>query len=48
MTKLQTYPKLRQQIKAWLKSGVMDGKNLFPTNEGTPQGGVIGSISLTR
>lgn len=44
LVKLQTYPKLRQQIKAWLKSGVMDGKNLFPTNEGTPQGGVISPL----
>ena len=44
LTKLQTYPKLRQQIKAWLKSGVMDGKNLFPTHEGTPQGGVISPL----
>lgn len=44
LAKLQTYPKLRQQVKAWLKSGVMDGKELFPTNEGTPQGGVISPI----
>jgi RNA-directed DNA polymerase len=40
LDKLNTFPKLYRQIKAWLKSGiVMDGK-LFPTNEGTPQGGV--------
>lgn len=44
LAKLQTYPKLRQQIKAWLNSGVMDGKTLFPTNEGTPQGGVISPL----
>jgi RNA-directed DNA polymerase len=44
LAKLQTYPKLRQQIKAWLKSGVMDGKDLFPTHEGTPQGGVISPL----
>jgi RNA-directed DNA polymerase len=44
LAKLQTYPKLRRQIKAWLKSGVMDGKTLFPTNEGTPQGGVISPL----
>jgi RNA-directed DNA polymerase len=41
LEKLNTFPKLYRQIKAWLKSGVvMDGK-LFPTNEGTPQGGVL-------
>jgi RNA-directed DNA polymerase len=41
LKKLNTYPKLRRQIKAWLKAGVMDnGKKLFP-EEGTPQGGVI-------
>jgi RNA-directed DNA polymerase len=44
LAKLQTYPKLRRQIKAWLKSGVMDGKTLFPTLEGTPQGGVISPL----
>ncbi|ERT06039.1 HNH endonuclease family protein [Lyngbya aestuarii BL J] len=44
LAKLQTYPKLRRQIKAWLKSGFMDGKKLFPTNEGTPQGGVISPL----
>jgi RNA-directed DNA polymerase len=44
LAKLQTYPGLRRQIKAWLKSGVMDGKNLFPTDEGTPQGGVISPL----
>ena len=41
IAKLNTFPTLTRQITAWLKSGVvMDGK-LFPTNEGTPQGGVV-------
>ena len=44
LTKLNTYPTLRKQIRAWLKAGVMDGKDLFPTNEGTPQGGVISPL----
>lgn len=44
LTKLNTYPTLRKQIRAWLKAGVMDGKELFPTNEGTPQGGVISPL----
>ncbi|GAC1489371.1 MAG: group II intron reverse transcriptase/maturase [Chamaesiphon sp.] len=44
LRKLNTFPILRRQIKAWLKSGVMDGKQLFPTSEGTPQGGVISPL----
>ena len=44
LSKLNTFPILRRQIRAWLKAGVMDGKKLFPTNEGTPQGGVISPL----
>ena len=44
LKKLNTYPTLRRQIRAWLKAGVMDGKKLFPTIEGTPQGGVISPL----
>ena len=44
LEKLNTTPTFRRQIKAWLKSGVMDGKQLFPKEEGTPQGGVISPL----
>jgi len=44
LEKLNTYPTLRKQVRAWLKAGVMDGKELFPTSEGTPQGGVISPL----
>jgi len=44
LRKLNTYPALRRQIRTWLKAGVMDGKKLFPTPEGTPQGGVISPL----
>ncbi len=44
LQKLNTYPTLRKQIRAWLKAGVMDGKELFPTSKGTPQGGVISPL----
>ncbi|MEW6497831.1 MAG: group II intron reverse transcriptase/maturase [Cyanobacteriota bacterium] len=44
LKKLNTFPTLRRQINSWLKSGVMDGKQLFPTSEGTPQGGVISPL----
>lgn len=44
MTQLNTFPTLARQIRAWLKSGVMERKNWFPTEEGTPQGGVISPL----
>jgi len=44
LAKLNTFPLLHRLIKGWLKSGVMVGENLFPTDEGTPQGGVISPL----
>lgn len=44
LTKVNTYPTLRRQIRTWLKAGFMDGKELYPTTEGTPQGGVISPL----
>ncbi len=44
LAKLQTFPKLRRVIKAWLKAGIMDGRELFPSPAGVPQGGVISPL----
>jgi RNA-directed DNA polymerase len=44
LIKLNTFPTIRRQVQAWLEAGVMDGKQLFPTSEGTPQGGVISPL----
>lgn len=44
LTKLNTCPTLRRQIKAWLKAGVVDKGHLFPTDSGTPQGGAISPL----
>ena len=44
LAKLNTFPTTRRQVRAWLKAGVMDGEQLFPTSEGTPQGGVISPL----
>ncbi|MBE9036100.1 group II intron reverse transcriptase/maturase [aff. Roholtiella sp. LEGE 12411] len=44
LIKLNTSPTIRRQVRAWLKAGVMDGKQLFATSEGTPQGGVISPL----
>ena len=42
--KLNHRGKVRQQIKAWLKSGVIDQKVFTAISEGTPQGGVISPL----
>jgi Retron-type reverse transcriptase len=44
ISKIHTYPTLSRLIKRWLKAGYCDGKELFPTNDGTPQGGVISPL----
>lgn len=44
LNKLNTKGKVRQQIKAWLKSGVIDSGAFTATSEGTPQGGVISPL----
>lgn len=44
LDKLQTFPQLRKAIRAWLKAGFMDGDELFPTEMGSPQGGIISPL----
>ncbi len=42
LAKVNTYPKLRRQIKAWLKAEIVDyvKNERTPNQQGTPQGGV--------
>ncbi len=44
LEKLNTFPTLRRQIRAWLKAGVMEKGAFSETSEGTPQGGVISPL----
>ncbi len=44
LTKINTYPTLRRQIKAWLRAGIVDKGQLFPSDSGTPQGGAISPL----
>lgn len=46
LAKLQTFPRLRRVIGAWLKAGILDGDKLFPSNEGVPQGGVVSPLLM--
>ena len=41
LKKINTSPRLRRQVKGWLKAGVYDAGQWFPTEEGTMQGGTI-------
>lgn len=47
LTKLETYPAMKKQIRSWLKAGILDYRSVpkfsLPT-EGTPQGGVISPL----
>ena len=44
LKKINTSPTIKRQVKAWLESGVIDKGTLFPTKEGTPQGGVVSPL----
>jgi RNA-directed DNA polymerase len=39
LAKTQASPVIRRQLKAWLKAGIWEDHQLFPTEAGTPQGG---------
>ena len=45
LERLGTFP-AREQVHAWLKAGVVDKGGYSPTEEGTPQGGVISPLLL--
>jgi RNA-directed DNA polymerase len=44
LAKLHTFPKMKRAIHAWLKAGVLDSEELFPTDEGVPQGGPLSPL----
>lgn len=42
--KLNTFPKMEEQVRAWLKAGILKDNVFFDTESGTPQGGVISPL----
>jgi RNA-directed DNA polymerase len=45
LRQIGTFP-AREQVRQWLKAGVVEREQLTPTEEGTPQGGVISPTLL--
>jgi RNA-directed DNA polymerase len=41
---LKHIPMDRKVLEKWLKAGYMEGQRLYPTEEGTPQGGIISPV----
>ena len=41
LAKVSTFPRLSRQLRAWLKAGVIDDGELYPTEEGAAQGSVV-------
>jgi RNA-directed DNA polymerase len=46
LTTVHTSPSIRRQLKAWLKAGVVENGELFPTLVGTIQGGNISPLLI--
>jgi RNA-directed DNA polymerase len=44
LNKINTYPSMRRMLRDWLKAGFVEGRDLFETGAGTPQGGVISPL----
>ena len=44
LAKLQSPPTIRRQVRAWLRSGIMEADTLTPTTAGTPQGGSVSPL----
>lgn len=44
LRKINAGPRLRRQIKSWVKAGILDGGRLFPSEAGSPQGGTVSPL----
>ena len=44
LAKTNASPVIRRQLKAWLKAGILEKDQFYPTTAGTPQGGSISPL----
>jgi len=44
LSKLHTFPLLRRAVKGWLQAGMVEEGAWFPTEQGSPQGGICSPL----
>jgi RNA-directed DNA polymerase len=44
LAKLNSLPIINRQVRGWLKAGIFENGEVFPSEAGTPQGGVISPL----
>ena len=44
LIKLDSIPAINRQIRGWLKAGIFENGEIFPSETGTPQGGIISPL----
>lgn len=44
LTKLNSLPSINRQVRGWLKAGIFENNEIFPSDAGTPQGGVASPL----
>lgn len=46
INKLETFPEMERQVRAWLKRGVLDNRIIHATQRGVPRGGIISPLLI--
>jgi len=44
LAKLNSIPIINQQVRGWLKAGIFENGETFPSEAGTPQGGIVSPL----
>jgi RNA-directed DNA polymerase len=44
LTKLNCLPSINRQVRGWLKAGIFENGEIFPSDAGMPQGGVVSPL----
>jgi RNA-directed DNA polymerase len=44
LAKLNSIPTINRQVRGWLKAGIFENGEVFPSEAGTPQGGIVSPL----